>query len=194
MSIRLLICLLAAGFLCASSADAQFVDKRLRKGGFGIKAGLVSQTTISFSGHQYGSKFAMSGGIFFEFPLSDRFMLGLSGDLHNVIMNQIEDNEPFLDVSVGPKYLAVVESANIAVKPGAAIGFGYLGPMGPKFARKIARTSYMTWRISSEVLFLSQRQHAYLTELVLMGTAFGRNSEVEVTTNPTFLIRFGIMY
>ena len=191
---RCLTVLFVACFVVAGATQAQWVDKRLRKGGFGIKAGMVSQTTVSVSGRKYGSQFAMSGGIFFELPVTDRLMIGLHGDLHNVVMNQLEDNEPFLDAGIGPKYLAIVESANLAFKPGFAIGFGYLGPMGPKQARKFARTSYLTWRLSTELLFLTQRQHAYVTEVVLFGTALGGNSEIDVTTNPTFLLRVGIMY
>ena len=199
----LAISLLAASFLLAESADAVLVDKRLRKGGFGLKGGLLNQSTYNFSGVQYGSKIALSGGLFFEFPLSRKFMLGLSGDLQNVIFDELEDNEPFLDASIGPKYIILVEDADMAIKPGFALGFGYLGPIGNppldpddinEKDRRISRTSYMTWRVTAEVMFLTQRPFAFLSEIILSGTSLGRNSELDVTTNPLLMLRIGVMY
>jgi hypothetical protein len=201
MKLRVFACLAIAGLLCTASINAQYVDKRLRKGGFGAKVGFLAPTTASVDGRQYSTQFGMSGGIFFDKPLSRRIMLGLSVDLYNFIFKGLEDNEPYLDINIGSKYVIVAQSSDIALMPGFSIGFGYLGPIGPyrdsvDYAKRyrVDRTAYMTWQLDLDVLFLTRRQYALITEFAVFGTAFGRNSEVELTTNPTILLRVGFMY
>jgi hypothetical protein len=200
MTPRVIVCLLAGSLFLAGTADATFMDKRVRKGGFGIKGGLIGQTTVSVDNHHYNNRVAVSGGVFFELPLIHPLMLGISGDIYNISFQGLEDNEPFLDIGIGPKYLAVMEAAGIVLKPGFNLGFGYLGPVAPRkdslgvTRYRIDATSDMTWRISTEALFLTRMRHAYLLELALVGTAFGGNADVDVTTNPVFLLRVGIMY
>jgi hypothetical protein len=93
-----------------------------------------------------------------------------------------------IDASVGFKPTIYLESSKLAFKPGAAIGFGHLAEIAD-----LDGSDYVTWKISFESMFLVNPRFAYIGEVLFMG-ANGYNNDFDISTNPTLMLRVGVMY
>lgn len=204
------------------SLSSSQTDKRLRKGGFGIRVAIAGPT--EFNWHQtpanqiffrngikieppskFSANFGLGFGVFFETNLATGINLVIAADLTNIDAAVLSDQELFLDVSIGPKWALKMANDQTIFRPGFAVGIGYLGPMGTLQQpderqinnypdHLINRTTYTTLHASGELFFASSNSFTYMLEAVLFGTVGGGNSEVDVSTIPTINLRLGLMY
>ena len=162
-------------------------DKQVRQGGVGLKAGFLHRAKFTVNKTEYESKMGLSVGVFFDVPAYSLTMLSVAADFRDI---QILDHRQWmLDLSVGLKPTIYNERSQLAVKPGVAVGFGYLADIG-----WLGSTTYLTLKASTEVLFLVSRKYAYVAEFVVFSAPSGGNSQYEISTSPTVSVRVGVMY
>ena len=182
--IAILFSLFIGGFIF-SSANA--MDKRIRHGGAGFKAGLINKTTFLIDNIEYESKFGLTAGVFFDVALIRKTKLSFAFDFHDI--NVMNDRQWMIDVSVGLKPTIYNERGRTAIKPGIAGGFGYMFDVG-----KIESTTYITIKYLTEFMFLVDEKYSYLIEFSVMDTFNGGNNDIDVSFNPSVSLRLGVMY
>jgi len=161
-------------------------DKRIEKGGAVFKAGMLFSTTYKIDGREVDANDGITLGVGLEMPFIKLSKLAFAIDFHDV---QIYNDRQFMiDASVGLKPTIYLESSNLAFKPGFAVGFGHLAEIA-----NINGSDYLTWKASFETMFLVTPRYSYIAEILFMG-ADGQNDDHEISTNPTMMLRIGVMY
>ncbi|MDH4157284.1 MAG: hypothetical protein OEW00_08425 [candidate division Zixibacteria bacterium] len=162
-------------------------DKQVQQGGVGLKAGFLHKATFTVNKTEYDSKMGLNVGVFFDVPAYSLTMVSVAADFRDI---QILDHRQWmLDLSIGLKPTIYKEKSRLAVKPGVAVGFGYL----PDIAW-LSSTTYLTLKASTEVLFLVTRKYAYVAEFMVFSAPVGGNRQLEISTSPTISLRLGVMY
>ena len=175
----------AAALMIASPSYS--ADKQVQRGGVGLKAGFLHKATFTVNDTAYDSRMGLNVGVFFDVPLYSLTMVSIAADFRDI---QILDHRQWmLDLSLGLKPTIYKERSRLAVKPGVAVGFGYLADIA-----WLSSTTYLTLKASTEVLFLVSRKYAYVAEFAVFAAPVGGNKELEISTSPTVSIRVGIMY
>jgi hypothetical protein len=191
MRLRQAMCaavLVLVGSVSFAAAPLELTDKRIEKGGVGLKFGVENGTTYHIDGVNYSSRIGMGIGVFFEVPLVTRTMMLIAVDFHDI---QLWDRRNFMiDVNLGIKpIIRWWKRSKVALKAGGAVGFGYLPVYG-----RMNSTTYLTVRASTELAFLVNRNYSYLLEFSLLAFPTGGNRQFSVSTKPTASLRCGVMY
>ncbi len=197
----------------APAVDSQTVDKRIRSGGFGLRAGAIAPSTWTVEGDDYGTTLSVGVGAFLETALREGLSARFAADIHNISSSSLNDQELFFTFLVGPRWLIRRSESNIKLRPGASLGVGYMGKFGnERFDRvvpgsgdadttanqrdRIDRTTYLAYALELELLFLSPRNQTVVTfvDFGFIGTLSGGNSETDASINPTVTAHIGVMY
>lgn len=168
------------------SAVSLAADKRIEKGGAAFKAGMIFSTTYRIDGREVDANDGITLGVGLEVPFIKLSKLAFAIDFHDVQI--FNDRQFMIDASVGFKPTIYLERSKLAFKPGVALGFGHLAEIAD-----INGSDYLTWKISFESMFLVRPRYSYIAEILFMGTD-GSNVDHEISTNPTMMLRVGVMY
>lgn len=203
--------LLAAGAAAAPGAD--LIDKRLRNGGFGVRAGAIAPSTWSVEDENFGTAMSVGMGAFLETALKEGFSLRFATDVHNISSDLLRDQEMLFTFLVGPRWSLKRTNPGLVLRPGVSIGIGYMGNIGTTIVRdstyidgnlvrtgsredRINSTTYLAYSIELEVMFLNRRNQNFATfvDFGILGAPTGGNSGVDASINPTITMHLGVMY
>jgi hypothetical protein len=168
--------------------QAQLMDKRIRRGGVGVKAGFLNASTFHIDSAGEEMRYGLTGGVFFDVPVVQPVAMTIAVDIHDIQLytsRQMMIN-PQLGLKPTVKY---IEERKYALRPLATVGFAYLYDIG-----RLEATSYLTVRAACEALFFQNKNIAYVLELSVFGAPYGGNSAVDVTFGPVWSLRVGVMY
>ncbi len=169
------------------------LDRRLDKGGVGLKLGVFHSTTMyiksrhaDFLEAEYTWKAGFNGGPFFDVRLGRGNFISVAVELHDVqLMN---DREKLLDINLGYKTTIFIRHKRLAYRPGFALGYGYISKVG--FIEKV---NLMTARAFVEMVFLSHPKYSYLVEFSVGMLPTGSGSLYDVSSNPYVMLRGGVV-
>lgn len=168
------------------AASISAADKRIEKGGAAFKAGMLFSTTYKLDSAEIDANDGITLGVSLELPLIKLSKLAFAIDFHDIQI--FNDRQFMIDASVGIKPTIYLERSNLAFKPGVAIGFGHLAEIAD-----LRASDYLTWKISFESMFLVKPRYSYIAEILFMGID-GQNDDFDISTNPTLLLRVGVIY
>lgn len=176
--------LLSSAF--AATKTGGFGDKRIDRGGVGLKLGLIHTAKVRENTVTHDSKISFNSEIFFDVPIYRKLALTITTDIHNVRV--YNHHQMMLDLSIGAKVNFYKQHLRMAWRPAFTIGFAHLA----HFAH-LESSNFMTWHLSTEVLFIQTKNPALLLELSVFG-ATGGNKDTDLRWGPVWMIRAGVMY
>jgi hypothetical protein len=177
--------------LCALPAHAEGRNLlrqgygKWHRGLFGIKAGLVHEGTVRLNGEEKATKLGLSGGVFFDVPVTAWSMLGISADVHS--FQALSRGQALLDIGLAVKIPAYLKKAEMALKPGAAVGFAHLAQIS-----YLEASDYLSLKVFFEAVFYTKKKYAWTGEFAVYYLATGGNSEYDVTWGPVVMLRGGV--
>jgi len=216
--IRLLTYISLTVFLASASISAQVpesnpVDKRIRNGGFGVRAGAIAPSTWSVADDDFGTTMSVGMGAFIETAVTQGLSLRFATDIHNIASSLLRDQELLFTFLVGPRWSLDQRNPGLVVRPGFSLGIGYIGNVGTALERdstildgtfvpnyrevdRINSTAYLAYSVEVEVMFLNRRNQNFATfvDFGLLGAASGGNSDVDASFRPTVTMHVGVMY
>ena len=179
--------------LLATSASADD-PAGVGKGEFGLKFGQLRGGTIEYWQKSNESNInsveveaGFSGGAFLDHPFYRNLHITASFDLHQIGL--YGDSEVALDVAGGLKFKWTEPKGRLSVRPAATVGFALLPDTWHFSASK-----YVTLKVYLEVASYSKRGTGLLLEIGSLRTLSGSDNTYEISTEPMFLIRAGIIW
>lgn len=171
-----------------NTAGQELLDKRIRRGGVGARAGLLNAATFHIGDADESMKFGLTGGVFFDVPVVQPVAMTIVVDIHDIQL--YNSRQMMINPQVGIKpTVKYFKDLKYALRPSATVGFGYLYDVG-----RLEASSYLTLRAAFEVLFFQNKNIGYVAELSVFGAPTGGNSAVDVTFGPVWSLRLGVMY
>ena len=171
--------------LAVSEGYAAQVWEKPTRGAVGIKGGILSGTETR-GDLRLRTSWDKSLEVFFEFPIVKRTAIQFAFDFHNFHVNRVDNW--MIDVNLALKPTFRLKRANVNVKPGAAVGYGYVGI----FTSYFEATRYLTVRGFVEADFIIDPKKAWLIEFSTLFTPTGGNDEYDLRVGPVFMLRFGL--
>jgi len=163
-------------------------------GEFGIKLGQLRGGTIEYWQKSNESNIdsveieaGFSGGAFLDHPFYRNLHITASFDLHQI--GVYSSSEVALDVAGGLKFKWTEPKGRLSVRPAATVGFALLPDTWHFSASK-----YITLKLYLEVASYSKRGTGLLLEIGSLRTLSGSDNTYEISTEPMFLIRGGIIW
>lgn len=173
------------------SVSAVSYDPRGHQSKFGIKGGFLLGSRVRIDNGRsistIDTEAGLTGGIFLDIPQSEKIIAGVALDLYDVQPARSPERRKFLDASISVKWRFPTERQRVEIRPGLAIGFGYLAAIG--FIEEPTR--YITTKAIFEVVFLRSRRFQYYLETAVVASPFGGNSDLDITFRPTLIFRGG---
>ncbi len=171
---------------CGQSNDLEF--KQVIHGGVGVKAGVINTGLLKKDGREFDADPGSCIGVFFDFPLARRLMLGTAIDFYHIRVLNVQ--ELMADISLALKPIIYRPNVDLAIKPYIALGFGHLGNW-----EILEDTYYMSIKVFTAVAFFSEEhKHAWLLEAGYTAFPVGGNSQFDTSIDPSLTVRVGIMY
>ena len=160
----------------------------------GIKAGVVTDATLNFADKTTSSNtfeletnqsWTVQG--FVELPLRGNFHSILSLDYNN--LGDLGKSEMLLTGSYGVRYHWEMNNARFAIRPGIALGYGYLGDTHVSDA-----ASLLMLNLSSEFVIFSMSGTGFIFETGLLWALTGGNDAYDIDGGPLLQVRGGLRF
>jgi len=179
---------LLPGVVWALKPDPNAVDKRIRSGGVGIRAGLSNESRYWVNGHSYELKTSLGLGVFFDVALSKRSAITITTDLYDVHL--FGTRQWLMNIALGYKPTIYYSAAKkIAWRAAGTVGFANLAEIA-----RMEPTNYLTLKLAAELLMFHNKNIGYVFELGVTGSPTGGNDDSDVTWGPVWTLRVGVMY
>ncbi len=160
--------------------------KHLRKGAVGIKFGFLNAGRVTVDDDtKYDLNAATCGGVFFDVPFSRQLQGTVAVDLYDIRFLNL--SQRFLDASVGAKRVFFSPNTNIAFKPGASIGLGYLANVGP-----VRPSTFLTLKWFLEVMMFTQSKYAIVFDIGWFVAPVGDSEGKDISIAPSLYLRAGL--
>jgi len=170
----------------AVPAIAGKVVEQPTHGIFGAKVGIMSRANIR--GDLYlRTEIGSTAQVYADFPVWRRFYLATSFDFYYIEL--VRNNDVMIDGSLGVKYEFLLPRANMLLRPGIAIGYGFLPEIN-----EIRATSWATVKTFMETHFTINPRRAFVCELAVMGAPVGGYGSLDLTLGPAFMLRVGLAF
>lgn len=168
------------------TVSAQNLVGRQTRADLSIKAGLISGMDMT------GSRDLESGiGLSFQLgaslPLGSKLYVPFSFDFHNISISR--ENSLMIEPSLGLKGRFYFPKSEITLRPGGAIGFGYLSDQGD-----LRASQYLTYKLFAEALFKMDDRRFWVAEVAFFDAPIGSSKGDEVKLGPGLLVRFGVAF
>ena len=189
MNKRWLALSLAALMLLLSAGQSWAVSSNV-----GVKAGFVADATLDFADKKTTSNtfeletnqsWSVQG--FVELPLHGDFHSILALDYNN--LGDIGKSEMLLVASYGVRYNWETNHERFAIRPGLALGYGYLGDTHVSDAAGL-----LTLNLSSEFVIYSTAGTGFMFETGLLWALTGGNESYDIDGGPLLQIRGGLRF
>ena len=160
----------------------------------GVKAGFVSDATLDFDNKTTASNtfeletsqsWSVQG--FLELPLRGNFHSVLALDYNN--LGNIGKSEMLLVGSCGARYNWEMNSDRFAIRPGVALGYGYLGDTHVSDAANL-----LMLNLSSEFVIFSMSGTGFIFETGLLWALTGGNGDYDIDGGPLLQVRGGLRF
>ncbi|HUV31030.1 MAG TPA: hypothetical protein VMY05_08090 [Acidobacteriota bacterium] len=189
----LILCLIAHAWVLAPGSNAVEIeaDERLA----GLKVGWLAPGTVKIDGVEHETRGTYSFGAFFDFPMGRGFHYGFAVDFHHMSWDihvgpgACVSGNTLIDISAGLKMLLAPAGGRVALRPGVAVGFGFV-----RNPERLTGSNYLAIRAGMELLVAPDSRLGLLSEVAVWYTPTGSNGEVDIIIGPLLLIRAGIVF
>jgi len=177
-----------AGYLCvAPPARADYFGAPPpTRGIVGLKVGFISGSNLK-AAKKMKTDPGVSGGLFFDFPVTSRFYAGLSVDFHNVVL--VKDQQIMIDLGLTLKPLFPLKSSKMTLIPVFSAGYAYLSELNV-----FEPTEYLNLKLFLETHFQMTRKRAWVGDIGVSYMPTGGNGTYDIQIGPTFFIRWGLAF
>lgn len=186
------ICAIAIVVLPLTAAsETPLLDKRLTKGGVGLKVGLIYSSIFTLDSAGVESEFeadvGLSAAVFFDIPIYRMTAFTISGDIQDIQL--FDMRQKMVDVNIGLKHSFYSHRARLALRPTITAGYAFLAEIG-----RLEASDYLTLKTAVELLLLRPQNPAFVLELGVFWSPQGGNQTYDVTFGPVWMLRAGVMY
>lgn len=160
----------------------------------GVKAGLITDASVDFTGKnestgsfdlETGQSWSVQASV--ELPLYSSFRSILALDYHR--LGDLGKSEMILQGSFGIRYHWETRSQRFAVRPGAAVGYGYLGETSVTGSGNL-----ILLNLSTEFIIFSESGTGFVIETAGLWSLTGGNDDYDIEAGPMFLVRAGLRF
>ena len=180
------LCVLIVILFTAGSASAARTTAEPTRGIFGAKVGFMSRGNVG-GDFDLQTEVGSTGQIYTDFPLWGRLFGAAAFDFY--YMEIVHDNNIMIDASFGLKYEFRMSHSNMLLRPGVAIGYGFLPEIN-----QIRASNYATVKVFLETHFPVSIKRAVVCEVGVFGAPTGGNAAVDVTLGPAYFVRVGLAF
>ena len=190
---RRLICFALAivgGYLLAAASPARadyYGAPPPTRGIVGLKAGFISGANFK-AAQPMKTDPGVSGGVFFDFPVTPRFYAGVAVDFHNIVL--VMDQQAMIDVGLTIKHLIPMnEKSKMTLVPAASAGYAYLSGLNV-----FEPTEFLNLKLFVETHFEINRKRSWVGDIGVSYMPAGGNGAYDIKIGPAFFIRWGLAF
>lgn len=178
--ILLIICLIAA------TVSAGVTRPEPTRGTFGAKVGLMSRAHVG-GDLDLQTEVGSTAQVYADFPMWGRLFGTAAFDFYYIEL--VRNNNVMIDASLGLKYELKLTHANMMLRPGVAIGYGFLPEINA-----IRASNYATIKVFLEAHFPVAIKRTVVCEVGLFGAPTGGNATYDLTLGPAYCLRVGLAF
>jgi hypothetical protein len=170
---------------------------------FGIKIGMINGNTFKLSelrgGGSYNGlykKTGLDGGVFFDFPVGQRFYAGVSIEIQGIKIMTDRDgfllsNDAKKLLDIGANFKIKIPSAHDAFifRPGVGLAFGVLSD-----APVIENSRFLIGKVFLETVITGGEKSGVVFDIGLWSILKGGNDDYNITMDPTLMLKLGLQF
>ena len=163
----------------------------------GVKFGLLGAGDVKVEDFEVDHASTFIAGLFFDFPIGDRFHYGLSADYLQMdwtsrrYLYPFAQSESLLDLGVTFKAYLNGENSPLGIRPGLGLGIGVLRKMEQA---GIGSSSYLTLKVSMEFVYHTAGDLSFLLDGGMWHAPNGGDNAIDVRIGPLLFVRAGVMF
>lgn len=156
------------------------------RGLVGIKAGFITGANFK-ADRKLKTDPGLSGGVFFDFPVSSKLYTGVAIDFHNMVLGR--DQKAMIDIGLTFKHLFELKKQKMTLVPVASAGYVYIPDLS-----FFESSQYLNLKLFFETRFKINRKRSWVGDLGVSYMPVGGTQHIDIEIGPTFFVRWGVAF